>query len=99
EKIISGQLQRGAGLNPLLLRIEDCRKPVVAAINGAALGGGLELAMACHYRVAARDVGVGQPEVKLGIIPGAGGTQRLPRLTGVAKALEMCAGGNPISAQ
>src|SRR5579864_5343759 len=99
EKIISGQAQRGAGLNPMLLRIEDCRRPVVAAIHGTALGGGLELAMACNYRVAAPDAQVGQPEVKLGIIPGAGGTQRLPRLAGVAKAVEMCAGGNPIPAQ
>ena len=65
---------RGAGLLPLLLKIEDCRKPVVAAIHGTALGGGLETAMACHYRVAVRGAKVGQPEVKLGIIPGAGGT-------------------------
>jgi 3-hydroxyacyl-CoA dehydrogenase len=99
EKIISGEARRGAGLNPMLLRIEDCRKPVVAAIHGTALGGGLELAMSCHYRVATPDAQVGQPEVKLGIIPGAGGTQRLPRLAGVAKAVEMCAGGNPITAQ
>jgi 3-hydroxyacyl-CoA dehydrogenase len=69
------------------------------AIHGTALGGGLELAMAGHYRVAARDAQVGQPEVKLGIIPGAGGTQRLPRLAGVKKAVEMCATGNPIKAK
>lgn len=99
EKIISGEARRGAGLNPMLLRIEDCRKPVVAAIHGTALGGGLEMAMACHYRVATPDAQVGQPEVKLGIIPGAGGTQRLPRLAGIAKAIEMCSAGNPISAQ
>jgi 3-hydroxyacyl-CoA dehydrogenase len=90
---------RGAGLLPLLLKIEDCRKPVVAAIHGTALGGGLETAMACHYRVAVRSAKVGQPEVKLGIIPGAGGTQRLPRLAGIAKAVEMCSEGNPIAAQ
>jgi 3-hydroxyacyl-CoA dehydrogenase len=98
-RITSGQTQRGAGLNPLLLQIEDLAKPVVAAIHGSALGGGLELAMACHYRVAAPNAQLGQPEVKLGIIPGAGGTQRLPRLVGVTKAMEMCAEGNPIAAQ
>jgi 3-hydroxyacyl-CoA dehydrogenase len=89
---------RGAGLLPLLLKIEDCRKPVVVAIHGTALGGGMEVALACHYRVAVRSAKVGQPEVKLGIIPGAAGTQRLPRLAGVAKAVEMCAEGGPISA-
>jgi len=98
-KITSGKTQRGAGLLPLLLQIEDVRKPVVVAIHGSAFGGGLELAMAGHYRVAALNAQLGQPEVKLGIIPGAGGTQRLPRLVGVAKAIEMCAEGNPINAQ
>jgi 3-hydroxyacyl-CoA dehydrogenase len=98
-KITSGKTQRGAGLLPLLLQIEDVRKPVVVAIHGSAFGGGLELAMAGHYRVAAPNAQLGQPEVKLGIIPGAGGTQRLPRLVGVAKAVEMCAEGNPITAQ
>jgi 3-hydroxyacyl-CoA dehydrogenase len=82
----------------LLSRIEDCRKPVVMAIHGTALGGGLELAMAGHYRVAVASAQVGQPEVNLGIIPGAEGTQRLPRLAGVAKALDMCVTGKPISA-
>ena len=82
----------------LLTRIENCRKPIVMAIHGNALGGGLELAMAGHYRVAVPGAQVGQPEVKLGIIPGAHGTQRLPRLAGVAKAVTMCAEGNPISA-
>ncbi len=98
-KITSGKKDRGAGLLPLLRQIEDCPKPVVMAIHGMALGGGLEMAMSGHYRVAAPGVQVGQPEVKLGIIPGAGGTQRLPRLAGVAKAVEMCAQGNPISAR
>jgi 3-hydroxyacyl-CoA dehydrogenase len=98
-KITSGKSKRGAGLLPLLLQVEDCRKPIVMAIHGTAFGGGLELAMAGHYRVAAPGAQVGQPEVKLGIIPGAGGTQRLPRLAGVAKAVEMCAGGNPIKAE
>ena len=71
-------------------------KPVVMAIHGTALGGGLEFAMAGHYRVAAPDALLGQPEVNLGIIPGAEGTQRLPRLVGVAKALDMCVTGKPI---
>ncbi|HYL11939.1 MAG TPA: 3-hydroxyacyl-CoA dehydrogenase NAD-binding domain-containing protein [Terriglobales bacterium] len=98
-KITSGQKPRGEGLHPLLLRIEDCRKPIVMAIHGTALGGGLEVAMAGHYRVAVPNAQLGQPEVKLGLIPGAGGTQRLPRLVGAAKAVEMCAMGNAISAQ
>jgi 3-hydroxyacyl-CoA dehydrogenase len=99
EKITSGKRSLGDGILPLLNQIEDCRKPVVMAIHGTAFGGGLELAMAGHYRVAAPGAQVGQPEVKLGIIPGAAGTQRLPRLVGVAKALEMCAGGNPVKAE
>jgi len=86
-------------LLPTLLKMEDCRKPVVVAIHGNALGGGLEVAQACHYRVAAPDARVGQPEVTLGIIPGAGGTQRLPRLAGVAKAVELCTTGKLIRAQ
>src|SRR6266404_3257944 len=98
-KITSGKTERGIAFVPLLKRIEDCTKPVVMAIHGTAFGGGLELAMAGHYRVAAPTAQVGQPEVKLGIIPGAAGTQRLPRLAGVAKAVEMCADGNPIKAQ
>ena len=97
-KMTSGKATRGEGFKPLLLRIEDCRKPVVVAIHGTAFGGGLELAMAGHYRVAVPSAQLGQPEVKLGIIPGAAGTQRLPRLAGVAKAVEMCADGNPIKA-
>ena len=86
-------------LYPALLKIEDSKKPVVMAIHGTAFGGGLEVAMAGHYRVAVASAQVGQPEVKLGIIPGAGGTQRLPRLAGVAKAVEMCAFGEPIDAK
>jgi len=73
-KITSGEKPRGAGLDPLLSRIEDCRKPIVMAIHGNAFGGGLEVAMAGHYRVAVRSAQLGQPEVKLGLIPGAGGT-------------------------
>src|ERR1700729_98281 len=83
----------GPGHTKFLSRVEDCTKPVVMAIHGTAFGGGLELAMAGHYRIATLDAQVGQPEVKLGIIPGAGGTQRLPRLAGVAKAAEMCSLG------
>ncbi len=98
KMVSSGNRERGPGLNQVLDRIEQSTKPVVAAIHGTALGGGLETAMACHYRVALPTAQVGQPEVKLGIIPGAGGTQRLPRLAGIAKALEMCAGGEPIGA-
>src|ERR1700751_1283994 len=98
-KITSGKTQGGAGLLPLLRQIEDCPQPVVLAIHGTAVGGGLELAMSGHYRVAAPDAQVGQLEVRLGIIPGAGGTQRLPRLAGVAKAVEMCAQGNPVPAR
>src|SRR6476660_6947538 len=78
--------------------IENCSKPVVAAIHGTALGGGREVALACHYRVADKSAKLGTPEVKLGLLPGAGGTQRLPRVAGVRKALEMCATGNPIGA-
>ncbi len=98
-KLASGKSPRGAGLLPLLLQIEDCRKPIVMAIHGTAFGGGLELAMAGHYRVAAPGAQVGQPEVKLGIIPGAAGTQRLPRLAGVATAVRMCAEGNPVKVE
>ena len=90
---------RRGSLLPLLRKIEDSAKPVVMAIHGQAFGGGLELAMAGHYRVASPTAQVGQPEVNLGIIPGAAGTQRLPRLVGVAKAVEMCTSGKPVSAR
>ena len=79
--------------------IERSPKPIVAAIHGTALGGGLELAMTCHWRVAVKTARLGQPEVKLGLIPGAGGTQRLPRLVGVEKALAMIVGGDPIGGE
>ena len=92
-------LARSHEIHARLRHIEDSPKPVVAAIHGTALGGGLEVAMACHYRVAVPTAKVGQPEVLLGIIPGAGGTQRLPRLAGVAMALEMCTLGQHIAAQ
>jgi 3-hydroxyacyl-CoA dehydrogenase len=97
-KMVSGKTPRGAGMLPMLLAIENCSKPIVVAIHGTAFGGGLELAMAGHYRVAAPSAQVGQPEVKLGIIPGAAGTQRLPRLAGVAAAVEMCTDGKPVAA-
>jgi len=97
-KVTGGEKTRIA-LYPLMNKIEDSRKPVVMAIHGTAFGGGLETAMSGHYRVAAPTAQVGQPEVKLGIIPGAGGTQRLPRLAGVAKAVEMCAFGEPVDAK
>src|SRR4051794_40510063 len=84
-------------LSPLQT-IEDSQKPVVMAIHGSALGGGLETAMAGHYRVAVGSAQLGMPEVKLGLIPGAGGTQRLPRLVGPVRAAEMCLDGRPISA-
>ena len=80
-------------------KFEGASKPVIAAIHGTALGGGLETALGCHYRVAAPSAKLGLPEVKLGIIPGAGGTVRLPRVMGVQKALEMMTSGNPISAR
>jgi len=80
-------------------RIEACSKPVVAAIHGTAFGGGLEVALASHYRVAVPSAKLGVPEVKLGLLPGAGGTQRLPRVAGVRQALEMAASGNPIGAK
>ena len=79
--------------------IEIGPKPVVAAINGNCLGGGLEIAMVCHYRVASEGVNLGQPEVQIGLIPGAGGTQRLPRLVGLRYALEMITIGKPIRAE
>jgi len=91
-------MARSEGTHALLKRMEDAAKPLVAAIHGNALGGGLEVAQACHFRVAAKDAKVGQPEVLLGLIPGAGGTQRLPRLAGAKMALEMCTDGKPVSA-
>jgi 3-hydroxyacyl-CoA dehydrogenase/enoyl-CoA hydratase/carnithine racemase len=85
--------------NLFINAIETGPKPVIAAINGNCLGGGLEIAMACHYRVAARGVNLGQPEVQIGLIPGAGGTQRLPRLVGFRYGMEMITIGKPIRAE
>jgi 3-hydroxyacyl-CoA dehydrogenase len=98
EEAASGKAPRVPKLQPVLRAIEDCAKPVVMAIHGTALGGGLEVAMAGHYRVAVSDAQMGQPEVNLGIIPGAEGTQRLPRLVGVPAAVDMCVSGQPINA-
>ena len=88
----------GPSLPEVIDTIEASDKPVVAAIHGTALGGGLEVALGCHYRIAVASAKLGLPEVKLGILPGAGGTQRLPRVVGVAEALPMIVTGNPIPA-
>lgn len=85
-------------LQSVFAAIEGAPKPVVAALHGTALGGGLELALACHYRVAAADARLGLPEITLGVIPGAGGTQRLPRIVGAAAALDMIVSGAPVDA-
>ena len=86
------------GLHAVLDLIEGAPKPVVAAVHGTALGGGLEVTLACHYRVGVKSARFGLPEVKLGILPGAGGTQRLPRVVGPQKALQMIVSGDPIGA-
>jgi len=93
-----GKPPREPGLHEVLDLIEGSPKPVVAAVHGTALGGGLEVALACHYRVGVRTARFGLPEVKLGLLPGAGGTQRLPRVVGVEKALQMIVSGEPIGA-
>src|SRR5205823_8892162 len=89
---------REPGLHEVLDLIESSPKPVVAAVHGTALGGGLEVTLACHYRVGVKTARFGLPEVKLGLLPGAGGTQRLPRVVGVQKALHMIVSGDPIGA-
>ena len=95
EELVSGMMEGMKFMN----HIETGPKAVVAAINGNCLGGGLELAMCCHYRAAVKGINLGQPEVQIGLIPGAGGTQRLPRLIGLRHALEMITIGKPIKAE
>ncbi|WNO54985.1 3-hydroxyacyl-CoA dehydrogenase NAD-binding domain-containing protein [Stakelama saccharophila] len=94
-----GKPMQEPALPMLVDMIEACDKPVVAAIHGTALGGGCEVALGCHYRIAVPSAKLGFPEVKLGLLPGAGGTQRAPRIAGVPLALEMTAKGDPIPAQ
>jgi 3-hydroxyacyl-CoA dehydrogenase len=94
-----GKPPRGPGLGAVIDAIEALDKPVVAAIHGTALGGGCEVSLGCHYRIAVPSAKIGTPEVKLGLLPGAGGTQRIPRIAGVKLALEMTAIGDPISAK
>ncbi|HEY1360964.1 MAG TPA: 3-hydroxyacyl-CoA dehydrogenase NAD-binding domain-containing protein [Xanthobacteraceae bacterium] len=94
-----GKASQPPSLPDLIALIETAPKPVVAAMHGTPLGGGLELALSCHYRVAAPGTRMGLPEIKLGLIPGAGGTQRLPRLVGMDKAMAMILAGDPIPAE
>jgi len=91
-----GGASEGPSLHDCLTTMDDSSKPIIAAINGTAFGGGLEVALCCHYRVIAPSAPVGLPEVKLGLLPGAGGTQRLPRLIGAEKALDFILSGDPI---
>jgi 3-hydroxyacyl-CoA dehydrogenase len=93
-----GKPPQGPDFNAVLNMIEAASKPVVAAIHGTALGGGLETALVCHYRIAVPSAKLGVPEVKLGLLPGAGGTQRLPRVVGVEAAATMCSLGEPLTA-
>ncbi|MBR0869983.1 enoyl-CoA hydratase/isomerase family protein [Bradyrhizobium tropiciagri] len=93
-----GKPPQPPGLAEVLALMDESPKPIVAAIHGTALGGGLEVALACHYRVAVKDARLGLPEVKLGLLPGAGGTQRLPRAVGPELAVKMVVGGDPIGA-
>ena len=94
-----GQEPKGPSLFEVQEFIEDSNKPVIAAIHGTALGGGLEVALTCHYRIAVPSAKCGLPEVNLGLLPGAGGTQRLPRVVGVEKALQMVTSGQHVPAK
>src|SRR5471032_2455025 len=94
-----GGQMKGASLFDVQAMMEDSPKPVVAAIHGTALGGGLEVALCAHYRVAVPSARCGLPEVNIGLLPGAGGTQRLPRIAGVEKALEMMTSGQHVPAK
>jgi 3-hydroxyacyl-CoA dehydrogenase len=93
-----GKPPQPPGLAEVISELENCSKPTIAAIHGTALGGGLEVCLGCHFRVAVKDARLGLPEVKLGLLPGAGGTQRLPRAVGPELAVKMIVGGDPISA-
>ena len=93
-----GKPPQPPGLAEVISELENCSKPTIAAIHGTALGGGLEVALGCHFRVAVKEARLGLPEVKLGLLPGAGGTQRLPRAVGPELAVKMIVGGDPISA-
>jgi 3-hydroxyacyl-CoA dehydrogenase len=93
-----GKPPQSPGLNEVIAEIENCGKPVVAAIHGTALGGGLEITLGCHFRVATKEAKLGLPEVKLGLLPGAGGTQRLPRAVGPELGVKMIVTGDPIGA-
>ena len=95
----TSQMLAAPNLHDLFDLVESFPKPVIAALNGTTLGGGLELALCCHYRVALSSAPLGLPEVKLGLLPGAGGTQRLPRLLGAERALNMIVSGNPVNAR
>jgi 3-hydroxyacyl-CoA dehydrogenase len=94
-----GKPPKSPSLIDVIAAIDEIKKPTVAAMHGTPLGGGLEITLACHFRVASPGTKLGLPEIKLGLIPGAGGTQRLPRLVGVEKALDMILSGNPIPAK
>ena len=94
-----GQAPKGPSLFEVLDMIENSSKPIISAIHGTALGGGLEVALTCHYRIAIPSAKCGLPEVKLGLLPGAGGTQRLPRVVGAQKALQMVTSGEHVPAK
>ncbi|MCP4131483.1 MAG: hypothetical protein GY754_10940 [bacterium] len=100
EMVEQNPLQaRSFSFNPVFNKLEELRIPVIAAISGYALGGGLELALACDFRICSKDAKLGLPEIKLGIFPGAGGTQRLPRLIGTSRAKEIIFLGQPVDAE